>query len=423
MDIKRIDVTHYDMALRTQEIQAAAFRYSDGYRRVQKQIEQARLKQEPLPDPAQDDPVSLPWGAFQNDELIAMMYAIEFNMAYEDTSVGMIGIGGVATLPEYRRQGAIRSIMQRVLSDARSRGYVFSYLYPFSYRFYHKFGFDIGCHRHELIIPMKELAHHATNGKMRAAGLKDLADFEAIYHQYARKINGAVLRTGNRWKMLLDKNPALDLRWTYIWSDEKGRDRAYVIYERQDNPQATSPDGHFLKVVDWAAVDQPALQALLGFLTTFSPQYQAVAINLPVHIPADSLLQEMSAVQIRRSTNGQVRVLHVEEALRRLTMPSWLNEQSFTLRVTDAFLPENSGVYDVCCAHGEVHVARKPKEAADADLTMGVEALSSLLLGSRSLQELHWSGRAEYGASIEPGLIEWLEALLPVKPAGIFDYF
>lgn len=424
MDIKRIDVTQYDLALRAQEIQATAFRYSGGYRRVQQQIEQARPKQEPLADPAREDPVSIPWGAFQDDELIAMMYAIDFNMAYENQSVGMIGIGGVATMPEHRRHGAIRAIMHKVLSDARTRGFVFSYLYPFSYRFYHKFGYDIGCHRHELKIPMKELAHHGMDGRMRAAGFKDLASFDAIYRRFAAGINGAVLRTGNRWKMLLDKNPALDQRWAYIWCDDHNRERAYVIYERQDNPQAVSPDEHFLKVVDWAAVDQPSLRALLGFLTTFSPQYQAVVMNLPVHLPADSLFEEMSAIRCQRTTNGQVRILNVEAALRVLNVPSWLDEQAFLLHVADQFLPENSGVYDLTCDHGEISVVHRTQDGPDeADLTIGVEALSSLLLGSRSLQELRWSGLASFSSAAEPRLTEWLEAMLTIKPAGIFDYF
>ena len=54
----------------------------------------------------------------------------------------MVGIGYVASYPEARGQGGINQIMEKILEDCRYRKVSLSYLAPFSYPFYRRYGYE-----------------------------------------------------------------------------------------------------------------------------------------------------------------------------------------------------------------------------------------------------------------------------------------
>ena len=54
----------------------------------------------------------------------------------------MAGIGYVVSYPEARGQGGINQIMEKILKDCRERKVSLSYLAPFSYPFYRRYGYE-----------------------------------------------------------------------------------------------------------------------------------------------------------------------------------------------------------------------------------------------------------------------------------------
>lgn len=91
------------------------------------------------------------YGAFLDDgeTLIAQVVAICYASYHNGVSVGALGIAGVASSPEHRRAGAVRAIFNHLFSIAGEKGWELSYLYPFSFRYYRKFGYERAVrHRH-----------------------------------------------------------------------------------------------------------------------------------------------------------------------------------------------------------------------------------------------------------------------------------
>ena len=66
----------------------------------------------------------------------------DFTVQFDGSPCQLGGIGGVATLPQYRRRGGIRACFREALPDMYGSGYDFSYLYPFSTAYYRKFGYE-----------------------------------------------------------------------------------------------------------------------------------------------------------------------------------------------------------------------------------------------------------------------------------------
>ena len=85
------------------------------------------------------------WAAFEDDDatMIATFCVLPWHATFDGHEVIMGGIGGVATLPQYRRGGAIRRCFEAALPDMYAQGMVLSYLYPFSNAFYRRFGDEL----------------------------------------------------------------------------------------------------------------------------------------------------------------------------------------------------------------------------------------------------------------------------------------
>ena len=78
------------------------------------------------------------WAAFDEEsgEMTSTVYVTDYQVQFDGGFYQMGGIGGVASLPQYRRAGGIRACFQRALPALYRAGYVFSYLYPFSTAYY-----------------------------------------------------------------------------------------------------------------------------------------------------------------------------------------------------------------------------------------------------------------------------------------------
>ena len=60
--------------------------------------------------------------AFDGARLVASYAAIPFTMRANGRAMAMAGVTIVGTLPEYRRQGLLRRIVEQSFSDMKSRG-------------------------------------------------------------------------------------------------------------------------------------------------------------------------------------------------------------------------------------------------------------------------------------------------------------
>ena len=426
MEIKKIDVRQYDMAKAAAALQATAFRYPDRYKQVLTEIEEAQKEKRLLDDPIEQKPSVQPWGAVIEDKLIAMLYEYKFQMHYEDEYVPMSGIGGVASRPENRRQGAVRELMKNVLQQARKQQVLFSYLYPFSFPYYHQFGYDFGCRRVEAEIPFSALLQFKAEGKARLAEKQDWPVIESIYASFAEKTNGAIKREERRWKNLLDHDPYLTQQFTYIWQDSHGRDCAYFIFHKKSDPLTPQHQNTVFEVLDWAVTDPQAIIGMLSFMARFESQYEILKMYWPMHLPLESTFTEINSIKRTLQTYGQIRVIHVEQALKKLHLPSWLPSLACKMAINDPFLQDNTGLYQVSLSHKGNHVFFQPQpitENVKADIYIDAAALASLLLGSRGLQELCTVSAARLSKHLSARQADLLQAFFRQKQACIYDFF
>lgn len=99
------------------------------------------------------------WAAFDEEsgEMMSTVYVTDYRVQFDGGRYKMGGIGGVASLPQYRRAGGIRACFQKALPILYREGYVFSYLYPFSTAYYRKFGYESCVQRYLAVLDLRQL--------------------------------------------------------------------------------------------------------------------------------------------------------------------------------------------------------------------------------------------------------------------------
>ena len=316
------------------------------------------------------------WGAFREDgTLMAHMINHQFMSCLDGTPVRNGGIGAVSTLPEYRMEGCIREIFQRLLPHAFANGEVISTLYPFSHAFYRKFGYETVCWKniYEFAPGVLEGYTFRGNAKLWKQG-DSVAEWTGLYNRFAISWNLAICRDEKRMADHLKGEYYKDRKFCYLLHEES-EPVAYLIFQDiRHDPQA------ILEVQDLAWAGPKGFQAILGFLARFSADYGTIRLFLPRDLELLSLIRSPRAYDIQKTTeqNYMVRVINAAKALEAIRKPEGC---SFVIRVNDELIPENNGIWQVTC-DGVYPTTRKP------DLIVSEKTLGQLVTGAVSLAEV-----------------------------------
>lgn len=324
------------------------------------------------------------WGCFNDaGKLTAAVINNPFRCWYEGKSVAMGGVGGVASLPEGRTKGAVRSIMRAIFADMREKGEFLSALYPFSHSYYAQYGYALCNMPNRVVLPMKALKkfRQTMEARMHLKG-EPLDDFKTVYDRFAGAYNLAIDRDEAVWKSTMDGDSYKDRRYRYLLYQD-GQPRAYVNFHPGEPKYKGA--GH-MAVVDQLAFDGPeALYNVLGFMSKLSAQYGHVQMTLPGDIDLSVLMDEPYECEYARAFSGMARLVNVQQALELLRVPQ--GEGECTIRVEDEFLPENSGCYRLSYAQGALNVEKGDFECA---LCLNEGTLCQLCLGALSMEQARW---------------------------------
>ena len=317
------------------------------------------------------------WGAFdENGTLMGRIINNKFDFYLDGKTVRCGGIGGVATLPEYRGRGAIREIFKELLPAAYKDGEVISALYPFKHEFYRKQGYEVLLAWNDYSLRPGLLCRYHFDGEVCKWNMGDpVTDFIAVYQKFAPRFNLSLARTPEVMleHLKVDK-PYVDRKFSYVMKQE-GKPIAYVIFtDVRHDPAA------ILQVEECAWTCREGFEAILGFLARFEADYGTINMTLPKGIDLLRIVQSPLAYEIQKTPqqNFMIRVINAKKLLETCWKPA---DCDFTIRVTDEIIAENNATYRVQ-ADG-VKVSKKGK----ADIELNVRALGQLAVGCLNLDE------------------------------------
>ncbi len=373
---------------------------------LEKELEKSKTEQA---DPHEDH-----WGAFVDGQAdpVASFVMNNYTARFDGHTVKMGGVGGVATLPAYRRGGAIRACMQAAFRDLYDNGFVLSALYPFSTAYYRQFGFENGQPAYAWTLPLADLKLPDAGGRVRQLFPgDDLSPLLKVYNAFYDSCNLSVVRTV--YDPQLEKDNLLDQkRYIFVWEDETGEPGAFLIGGR---------DGDILNCrTDFSAKngllfrDVRALQGLLYFVrTAFIANFQAIRFVTPAFVNILSLIPEVTSIECKLFLNGMLRVVNAEQALR---LCKCKGSGEMTVQVADPLLSENGDTFRLTFEPGREN--RVERVGAAPDISLNVGDLSALLCGVRGAEELNWMPAVKVNNPAAP-----LESVFYKKPCHVLDLF
>jgi hypothetical protein len=391
---------------RCQQLCALAFEY---------EMKDARLSPEALLKKVREDPRSMQdmhWdsqvAAFLDDDqtMLATMTVVPWTARFDGHDVSMGGIGGVASLPQYRRGGAIRACFDVALREMYGNGTLLSYLYPFSTAFYRKFGYELGCDWVKWRLKLSGMPEPEVSGHWELSEPERAlaGDVRAVDRVRQSRYNCMVVG-GDTEYLYLQDDPFATKRYSYVYYDEAGRPRAHMT---------VVPGNGELDCPRFVFNDREGFLGLLALLKRLAADHSHATAYLPVDVDLRGVLPEWSFGNVERTVQqqGMVRAVNVEGLLRLARMRG---EGCLRVAVKDGQIAQNDGCFEVSFAPGRENRVRRVNDAPDVELT--VQDFSRLIVGCCGLDAM-WLPEVGLRCPIEQAAKVFYR-----KPAFISTFF
>jgi predicted acetyltransferase len=330
------------------------------------------------------------WVLEEDGEIKTQLRIIYPRLWLGQGTVAMAGITSVATPPEYRRQGHLKKLLTAVLHDLHESGYGISTLYPFSFPFYKKFGYEQASTRKNISVKIDALQKFksTTGGHWKQATVAQWEEFNQIYEKLCQGKFGPISRDKQIWEGFF-KGWGGKGHTSYLWHDKQGQPQAYIIYSFEEPKDS----GREINVTTMGWTNRLAFYELLAFLANHDSQARKVNFSLSPSEDFFALLDDPRQAEIELNPGYMLRILDVARALEERAWQEDL-KGTFSMVLRDDGLEWNNRAVQIEVANGKAQV--KPLTDVDkAGLSCDIRQLSQLYAGYLSPFQLNDLGLLE----------------------------
>lgn len=353
---------------------------------------------------------ALKYGIKHNGKLGSGMLSIPFHVNFHGVKYKMNGIGDVMSYPEYGGNGAITQLMQQAFNDMLEDNVALSYLAPFSYDFYRRFGYEEVFDRTIYRVKNTDLPRVKIDKKIGSIERLTLAEaipfIKEVYANNPNSHNAGLIREDWWWDYLVLKHP----HWQVgVYFSEDHLSAGYVIYEGLDTTFSIQE----IMFTNWES-----FQYLSRFICQHESMFSTFEYASGDPLGHPDILKNPSNVEVQIKPYMMARIINLETFINHY--PFLKKIKSTRVAVADKMLPANNGIWRLLInANGTSFEKISDNENNMADIRISIQELTKVLLGYRSLNELNRIGaiRGSYEA------ITNLDATLRKEPPMLWDYF
>jgi predicted acetyltransferase len=380
--IKKLDKNRFEESLQLSEY---AFQYKVPTEKREKRLQQ--LNEQDV------------YGIFQEGSLAAKLHLLSLEVWLGNVKYPLGGVAGVATYPEYRRNGFVRRLLSHALDEMNDKGQTISMLHPFDIHFYRKFGWEVFAYFNKLYIQKKDLIPlKNTNGIIKRFTKETCpAELNELYDRYANNHNGMLVRKEEWWK-----ERCIGDLWIAIYYDENQVPQGYLSYEVKNEK---------MKVEEFIPLSAEARHGLWNFICQHDSMINEAELVLNPNEPLPFLLRN-PRVKMERYPYFMNRIVNVENFLKEYLKNSEFDDR-LMITIRDEQADWNNGTFLV-----ERHDIRK-SSSVENTLKMDINTLSAVLFGVYTPKALMEMGKIE-GTCEETFK---LEKLINDKIPFFYDFF
>jgi len=371
--------------------------------------------------PPEYDPASVrrPKGARRglfrvgDEEPVSICRHYWFDVSVRGRTQPAAGLTSAITPPEHRRDGHVSRILRESLAEYRERGRTLSILNPFDYGFYRAFGWDTASDRRTYECPPSALsaaADRLDGGTYQQVAIDDITDVAPVYEAHADGYSLTLERDEAWWRHRVCRARPND-PFVYAWYRD-GEPRAYLVYEFEGDYHDRT-----MVVREFGYTEPEGLIAVLAFCYNHDSQADCIRIRAPDDTVLQDRLAAPDSVDCELRTGPMVRVVDVAATLGRLSYPAV--DRRLTLSVGDDIADWNDDTFVLDVSPGGA-TCRAVGDERDPDARLDVAALSQLVVGYRSVDDIDRAGRLD---TVSPAVVDALADLFPATRAYFRDGF
>lgn len=353
------------------------------------------------------------FGSFIDGKLAAKVGVLPLESYVNGKVVPMGGVCGVATWPEYRRGGLVAELLRHALEVMRADGQLVSYLAPFSFAFYRRYGYEHVIDRMQYTLERADWpTYAATGGSVRRT--TDFADVAELYEAYASRFTGTLRRSDAWWQDRVKRAKPGSIA---VYRNRDDVPTGYVIYRVKSSE---------LTVYEMVFLDEDARRGLWGFLRNHDSMATKVVLivpvddDLPFQSPNPRFTQEVTPYFM-------CRIVDVQAFLRQYAFAPEVGGQALTVQVSDADASWNQAVFTITPAAHEggdnavrVHPGDATVDVADERcVACDVQTLTAMLFDYKRPTALARMGRL---AGQAMAIAAW-ERAVPSQTPFLYDFF
>lgn len=352
------------------------------------------------------------WGIFDGPDLNAKLTLLPLQVYIHGQVFDMGGIAGVATWPEKRRGGMVSRLLTHALEEMKTAGQSLSFLHPFSFAFYRKFGWETYTEYKKYVIPIDKFPAKLKTEGIVKRDIKNISELDQVYQSYASRYNGTLVRDKAWWQeRILNENYR-----TVVYYTDAGDPQGYALYKIEDKQ---------LNCDELVYENETARRALW---TYFANHDSMITQGKFIYVPADDnlpFLLDDPRIQQETVPYFMGRIVDAVAFVESYPFEQIGEETSLTLHLTDRYAPWNEGVWRLTITtEGQGHLARVDTSNLSendtvADLELGIQSLTTLMLGYQQADNLFNWGRIE-GSSES---VAALKRVIPTKQTFLLDFF
>lgn len=351
---------------------------------------------------------SINYGSFEGDNLASQVMLTPLTVQFFGQKHQMGGVGFVSSDPSFRGGGRIDAIMKELLVDCREQGILFSYLAPFSYPFYRRYGYELLFERASYRIPSKSWPRvtGATGTVLRKKWEDSKEAIASIYELAMKKEDGYVLREAWWYEHKFQLKAG---HYFAVYYDEVQVAKGYLVYQMKDG---------VFTITEWQCLTQAANRGLHRYIASHIDSVQAFYYEYGFNGKTPFYLNETPIGNLSIRPEMMVKIVDVEAFLR--VYPFEKLTDSFGIIIEeDLYGPWNTGTFEVLVeAKGEVRIEKV--ETTDLPtIKTSIQRFTQLFLGYQKLEDLLFYDFLSVDDEIE----EVIQGILPNKMPLLEDYF
>lgn len=352
---------------------------------------------------------SVNYGSFDEENLASQVMMTPFHVNFFGQKHRMAGVGFVSSDPSFRGGGRIDQIMAQLLNDCRENGVLFSYLAPFSYPFYRRYGYELIFERVSYQVPSHAWPKSTikTTGSVRRVKWEQAKEaLQSIYAKAMDKEEGYLIREDWWTYYRLELNRS---NYFAIYYDENNEAKGYLVYQINQG---------VFTCIEWQSLTKDAKESLNRYISSHIDSVKEFKYERAFNrsTPFFETPTPLANVSIRPEM--MVKIVDVEAFLK--IYPFEGLQQSFAIEIEpDLYGPWNQGIYEVQVSNEKTVTVEKVKQTTLPRLKASIQRFTQLFLGYKTVEELLFHEFVE----VDMEAIERIESISPKKSPILEDYF